>query len=129
MGLIVPVGVSVAVQNGIQADVTVRVRVVVKEGVVVKPEQPYIKGVAPFLKVRSSRYLSIIYGYDYMYPSKYEKLVRQKRTDRKRQTSIDEYAYGKRMLEIPRSEISMENKEYTSLFARLIFEEKQEEKL
>lgn len=98
------------------------------EGVVVKPEMPYIKGVAPFLKVRSPRYLSIIYGYDYMHPPKYEKLVRQKRISRKLATSIDEYEYGKRMLEIPRSEISESNKDYVNLFAKLIFEEKKEER-
>jgi hypothetical protein len=98
------------------------------EGVVVKPESPYIKGVAPFLKVRSPLYLSIIYGYDYLYPPKYEKLIRQKKVQNKMKTSIDEYAYGKRMLEIPRNTISDKNKEYVNLFARLIFEEKKEEK-
>jgi predicted kinase len=95
------------------------------EGVVVKPEV-HIGGVAPFLKVRSERYLSIIYGYDYKYPAKYERLVKQKRIDRKLRASIDEFEYGKRMLEIPRDEISVQNKNYASLFAQLIFEEKQE---
>jgi hypothetical protein len=95
------------------------------EGVVVKPET-YVKGVAPYLKVRSERYLSIIYGYDYMFPPKYARLVKQKRIDRKLKTSIDEFEYGKRMLEISRGEISDNNKNYNSLFAQLIFEEKQE---
>jgi hypothetical protein len=98
------------------------------EGVVVKPQLPYIKGVAPYLKVRNPNYLTIIYGYDYQFETKYQKLVRQKRIGHKLATSIDEYEYGKRMLEIPRNEISMENKEYVNLFAKLIFEEKKEER-
>ena len=97
------------------------------EGVVVKPEQPYIKGVAPFLKVRSETYLHLIYGADFSFAPKYERLVRQKRIDRKLRCSIEQYAYGKRMLEIPRCEIAIENKAYVNLFAKLIFEEKQEE--
>ena len=98
------------------------------EGVVVKPQEPYIKGVAPYMKVRSIRYLHLIYGADICFPSKYERLVRQKRITHKLATSIDEYEYGKRMLEIPRAEISQDNKTYTNLFAKLIFEEKKEEK-
>lgn len=95
------------------------------EGVVVKSEQ-YIKDVAPYLKVRNPQYLSIIYGMDYTYPFKYEKLVQQKRIARKLRASITEFEYGRRLLEIPRSEISMENKEYINLFAKLIFEHKRE---
>lgn len=98
------------------------------EGIVVKPQIPYIKDVAPYLKVRSEKYLTIIYNYDFLYPAKYEKLVRQKRIDRKLQTSMDEFVLGKRMLEIPRESISMENEEYVRLFARMIFEEKKEER-
>lgn len=98
------------------------------EGVVVKPEEVYVPGVAPYMKVRSPFYLSIIYGWDYLEPKKLEKLVRQKRITRKLQTSIDEWEYGKRMLEIKRADISMQNKEYVSLFAKMIFEEKKEEK-
>jgi hypothetical protein len=98
------------------------------EGVVVKPDLPYIKGVAPYLKVRSPLYLHIIYGMDYTYEPKYQKLLRQKRIDGKLRTSIDEYEYGKRMLEIPRSEISKDNQDYVNLVAKLILEEKREEK-
>jgi len=96
------------------------------EGIVLKPDVSYIKGVAPYLKVRNPEYLTIIYGYDYLQASKYAKLVRQKRTSRKLQTSIDEFAFGRRMLEIPRSDIDIQNKEYVSLVAKMILEEKKE---
>ena len=39
---------------------------------------------------------------------------------------IYEFEVGKRMLEIKRSEIHIQNKEYVSLFAKMIFEEKRE---
>ena len=96
------------------------------EGVVVKPDLAYIKGVAPFLKVRNPNYLSIIYGYDYLHENKFNKLIRQKRIRRKLEASIYEFEVGKRMLEIKRSEIHIQNKEYVSLFAKMIFEEKRE---
>jgi predicted kinase len=97
------------------------------EGCVMKPQQPYIKGVAPFMKIRNPNYLTIIYSYDYLHPFKYGKLVRQKGIDRKLRASIDQFEYGKRMLEIPRSEISIDNQAYLGLFSKLIFEEKKEE--
>ena len=96
------------------------------EGIVLKPDVVYTKGVAPYMKVRNPDYLSIIYGYDYKHPSKYGKLVRQKRVARKLQTSMDEFEYGRRMLAIPRAEISENNKQYVSLVAKMILEEKKE---
>jgi len=98
------------------------------EGVVVKPQMPYIKGVAPYLKVRNPNYLTIIYGYEYLFETKYQKLIRQKKIGHKLATSIDEYEYGRRMLEIPRKEISQENKNYVNIVAKMILEEKKEER-
>lgn len=49
------------------------------EGVVIKVNK--IKkqmNFAPFMKVRNPNYLSIIYNYDYIFPKKYEKLLKQK---------------------------------------------------
>ena len=48
------------------------------EGVVIKPEEE--RENAPYLKVRNPEYLSIIYGYDYRFPHKYAKLLKQKHT-------------------------------------------------
>jgi hypothetical protein len=97
------------------------------EGVVFKPQAAYIKDVAPYMKVRNPNYLSIIYGYDYFFKPKYDRLVRQKRVARKLQASITEYEYGKQLLEIPYDEISKDNTLYTNLVAALILEEKKEE--
>lgn len=100
------------------------------EGVVIKPaDKVYIKGVAPFIKVRSLDYLHLVYGHDYLYPVKYKKLLNRKNTRKKLEVSIREFEVGKKMLEIPYKDISPENKEYSNLVANMIFEEKKEEEL
>ena len=35
-------------------------------------------GIVPYMKVRNPSYLAIIYGYDYRFPHKYTKLMKQK---------------------------------------------------
>ncbi|WP_397356486.1 hypothetical protein [Paenibacillus sp. N3.4] len=60
------------------------------EGVVIKPEVQEGKSV-PYMKVRNEDYLSIIYGYDYKFPHKYKKLMKQKNISRKLRTSINEH--------------------------------------
>ena len=107
-------------------DATVEKRM---EGVVIKPEKVYTENVAPYLKVRNHDYLTIIYGYDFKQPAKYDKLLRQKSTHRKIQTSITEFLIGKKMLEIPRAEISLDNEAYGNLVAQMINEEKNEASL
>jgi len=71
------------------------------EGVVVKPILPADateKAVPPYIKVRSEQYLRLVYGYDYLDPAKYTKLVRQKSVNGKVRISKEEYALGKAML-------------------------------
>ena len=55
------------------------------EGVVIKPELWDGKTV-PYMKVRNADYLSIIYGYDYRFPHKYRKLLKQKSIQQKLRT-------------------------------------------
>ena len=99
------------------------------EGIVMKPEAVYLHKVAPYLKVRNPDYLTIIYGYDYKTATKYQKLLRQKRIEKKIRTSIAEFEIGKGMLEIPRAEISEDNTKYTNLIARMITQEKLEKEI
>jgi predicted kinase len=96
------------------------------EGVVVKPDKVYTKGVVPYLKVRNPRYLSIIYGYDYTFPSKFDKLFRQKNITRKARVSLEEFEIGKKLLEIPYAEISEDNDKYLKTMAAMVLEEKRE---
>lgn len=95
------------------------------EGVVVKPEIINPK-VAPYLKVRNMDYLSLIYGYDYIKPHKYKKMVERKRVDKKTRVSIQEYNIGQKLLSIPYNAISIDNVEYKKVLLAMLFEEKKE---
>lgn len=98
------------------------------EGIVIKPEQEQ-PGVVPYLKVRNPGYLSIIYGYDYRFPHKYSKLMKQKNIVPKLRTSLAEYRLGKQMLEIKLEEISADNSAYKQIAANLLFEVTKEKEI
>lgn len=95
------------------------------EGVVIKPELWNGKTV-PYMKVRNPDYLSIIYGYDYKFPHKYRKLLRQKNVNQKLRTSLSEYQLGMRMLAVPFDEIAPDHEAYKEIAANLLFEVAQE---
>ena len=96
------------------------------EGVVIKPEKVYNPGVAPYMKVRNPRYLSIIMGPDYRKLSKLARLISRKSISKKLKISISEFEIGKKMLEIPYHEISETNEKYLALVYKMVCEEKQE---
>lgn len=100
------------------------------EGVVIKPQhtEDMLKA-APHMKVRNPEYLSIIYGYNYRNPIKYQKLLKNKKIGRKVRASIDEYNLGQRLLAIPYKEISVDNKEYTDVVAKLLGEMERSENI
>jgi predicted kinase len=100
------------------------------EGVVIKPEVPTeASGVIPFLKVRNSQYLTLVYGYDYRFPHKYEKLMKQKSIKRKIKASLAEYKLGMEMLKVRLDEIGPENDHFKQTVANLLFEESQESEI
>lgn len=98
------------------------------EGIVIKPEQEQ-PGVVPYLKVRNPGYLSIIYGYDYRFPHKYAKLLKQKNIVPKLRTSLAEHRLGKQLLEVKLEEISADNDTYQQIAANLLFEVKKEKEI
>jgi predicted kinase len=67
------------------------------EGVVVKPLIP-TKGQVPYMKVRSEEYLRLVYGYNYLDPARYDRLVRQKNVSGKVRLSIAEHDTATAML-------------------------------
>ena len=94
------------------------------EGVVIKPNHyPKELNYAPFLKVRNSRYLSIIYGYNYREPLYYAKLIKQKNIYKKVQNSIRDYNIGLEMLKYSQDEINEDNSKYVNLLVDFIFGE------
>jgi hypothetical protein len=66
------------------------------EGVVVKPNEPCE---LPYMKVRSTEYLRLVYGYDYLDTDRYARLCRQKRVEGKVRLSIKEHKLATAMLE------------------------------
>ncbi|WP_166240912.1 metallophosphoesterase [Paenibacillus turpanensis] len=98
------------------------------EGIVIKPELWNGKTV-PYMKVRNPDYLSIIYGYDYKFPHKYRKLLKQKNVNQKLRTSLNEYQLGMQMLAVPLDEIAPEHVAYKEIAANLLFEVAQEREI
>ncbi|MFX3635889.1 MAG: metallophosphoesterase [Candidatus Pristimantibacillus sp.] len=91
------------------------------EGVVIKPETMK-NNCVPYLKVRNASYLSIVYGYDYKFAHKYNKLMRQKNISMKLRTSMNEHRLGNEMLAIKHDDITADNTEYQAIVANLLFE-------
>lgn len=71
------------------------------EGVVVKPNNREQYKFLPYLKVRGEEYLRLVYGYDYTHPSRYGRLVRQKKTTGKVLLSIKESNLADQLLDVP----------------------------
>jgi len=83
----------------------------------------------PYMKVRNPEYLSIIYGYDYRFPHKYRKLLKQKNITPKLRTSMQEYNLGLKMLSVPFHEISPAHESYREIAANLLFEVAKEKEI
>ncbi|MDT3427783.1 putative kinase/UDP-2,3-diacylglucosamine pyrophosphatase LpxH [Paenibacillus forsythiae] len=98
------------------------------EGIVIKPEI-WDGTTVPYMKVRNSDYLSIIYGYDYKFPHKYRKLLKQKNVGQKLRTSLSEYQLGMQMLAIAFDEVTPEHEAYQEIAANLLFEVAKEKEI
>jgi len=98
------------------------------EGVVIKPEVQD-GNAAPYMKVRNPEYLSIIYGYDYRFPHKYSKLMKQKSIAPKLRTSMNEYRLGQALLAVKFDEISPKHETYKEIAASLLFEVAKEKEM
>lgn len=99
------------------------------EGIVIKPEIVYTPNVAPYIKVRNEDYLTIVYGHNYKFAHKYDKLINKKGVKKKLQTSIKEFELGLKMLKTKYSDITPDNEEYKQLLAQMIIEVEKEKKL
>ncbi|MBC1803226.1 metallophosphoesterase [Listeria booriae] len=96
------------------------------EGIVIKPEHLQ-KHTAPYMKVRNMDYLTLIYGYDFQFPHKFAKLIKQKNINKKLRTSINEWHLGTKLLETKFADISETNKAFQQTAANLLFEVEQEQ--
>ena len=99
------------------------------EGVVIKPLDPKLTNVAPYIKVRNPQYLKLVYGPTYNMEPTYSKLVKSKRTSRKIKSSISEWQLGLEMLSIHSSQMTLNNPKAVDLMIKFIAEEKKVEVL
>lgn len=99
------------------------------EGLVIKPEKVYTPGIAPYIKVRNEDYLTIVYGHNYKFSNKFQKLIKKKGVKKKLMTSIKEYELGMKMLRTPYSQITSDNADYKQLLAQMIIEVEKEKQL
>jgi hypothetical protein len=95
------------------------------EGLVIKCNKPGRSRIY-MLKVRNEKYLTIIYGFDYLEPGKNETLIRRKNVSKKLGISNREYELGWNLAAIPYNAIHEENEDYLRTLAALIFEERKE---
>ncbi|MBO8172984.1 MAG: metallophosphoesterase [Bacillaceae bacterium] len=98
------------------------------EGVVIKPEK-LADDTAPYMKVRNPDYLTIVYGYDYRFPHKYAKLLKQKNISKKLKTSINEFKLGKEMLAFHLDKINESDHKYKQVVANMLFEVSKEKEI
>lgn len=99
------------------------------DGVVVKPNKPGTVNQAASVKVRNRKYMSLVYGYDYMFETKLHEFVRSKNIGHKLKTSINEHRLAQELLKIPRYEITMDNRKYLNFAASFVAEERGERTL
>lgn len=99
------------------------------EGVVIKPLDPKLINVAPYIKVRNPQYLKLVYSPTYNLEPTYSKLVKSKRISRKLKSSINEWQLGLEMLGIHSSQMTLDNPKAVELMIKFIAEEKKVEEL
>ena len=96
------------------------------EGIVIKPEQ-FNGKIPPAIKVRNPDYLTIIYGYDYQFPTRMKSLLKNKNIKKKIETSVKEYQLGIEMLKTPLD--SLDTNEYKVVLKEFLYEMEQEKQL
>lgn len=99
------------------------------EGVVIKPLDPHLKNVLPYMKVRNPEYLKLIYGPTYNLEPQYGKLLKTKNISGKVKTCISEWKLGLELLSFPSNEMSVSNQKVLNTLIKFIGEEKKVETL
>lgn len=91
------------------------------EGIVIKPEEVWVKDIAPMFKVRNLNYLQMIYGVNFR--DKYDYYLEKRRVAKKLKCSINEWNIAQALLHIPLAHINSSNEEYQALIRMRILEE------
>lgn len=78
-----------------------------EEGIVIKPRQAFSKGLPPAFKVRNNRYLTMIYGVDFL--EAYSQNMWKRKITRKLECSINDWMINWEIVKVPYKEIHPEN--------------------
>lgn len=98
-----------------------------EEGIMIKPTTSFIKGLPPAFKVRNNRYLTMIYGIDFM--QRYEHHLEKRNISKKVECSINDWMINWELLKTPYQEIDNENYYYKNLLLDRILGEQIENNL
>lgn len=93
-----------------------------EEGIVIKPAQKGLVGIPPAVKIRTNKYLQLIYGINFN--SNFDYYLQKRHTKRKWSSSIKDYEIGYQLLQIPREKLHKNNKKYVNLLYQAIDSEK-----
>lgn len=92
-----------------------------EEGIIIKPRKAFIKGVAPALKVRNDRYLTMIYGINFL--EDYPYYLNKRKINKKFECSINDWMINWDLLKVPYTQINKENYYFKNLvYDRIIGE-------
>ncbi|TWP22849.1 hypothetical protein ETU10_09640 [Apibacter muscae] len=84
-----------------------------EEGIIIKPRKAFIKGVAPALKVRNDRYLTMIYGINFL--EDYQYYLNKRKINKKLECSINDWMINWDLLKVPYTQINKENYYFKNL--------------
>ena len=98
-----------------------------EEGIMIKPEKSYIKGIAPSFKVRNNNYLTMIYGVNFS--NDFEHYLDKRNIKKKWEQSINGWEINQQMLRIPYKDLDEENYLMKILLLKRINDEEIEKNL
>lgn len=98
-----------------------------EEGIMIKPEKSYIKGIAPCFKVRNNNYLTMIYGVNFS--NDFEHYLDKRNIKKKWEQSINGWEINQQMLRIPYKDLDEENYLMKLLLLKRINDEEIEKNL
>ena len=99
------------------------------EGIIIKPEISIKEEIVPYLKVRNSNYLTMVYGPTYQDPKRLNSLIKRKNVFGKQKLSSLQYRISKEILNIPFNSLRPNNEYYCNLVATFLQSNEEDSKL
>lgn len=98
-----------------------------EEGIMIKPIKSFIDGIPPAFKVRNNKYLTMIYGIDFM--ENFKRNINKRKIETKLKCSTNDWMINWKLIQIPYQEIHSENYKLKNLVLDRILGESIENKL